>query len=142
MALFQELRSRAGGLAQEAANKTKQAAQTARINLAISQEQEKIRKAYTELGKLYFEDFQTDKAPEGTDYLLWVGKITAAKARIEALRAQLDPGEPVIHAQTPPDGLGASDGPDLSEIQVVVLEDEPQPASDASPEPSAPEEEA
>ena len=135
MALFNELRSRAGGLAQEAANKTRQAAQTARINLAISQEQEKIKKAYTELGKLYFEDFQKDKAPEGTDYLLWVGKITAAKARITALRAELDPGEPITGVQTPPDGLGASDGPDLSDIQVVVLEDQAQSEPDADPAP-------
>ena len=136
MALFNELRSRAGGLAQEAANKTKQAAQTARINLAISQEQEKIKKAYTELGKLYFEDFQKDKTPEGTDYLLWVGKITAAKARITALRAELDPGEPITNAQTPPDGLGGVEGPDLSDIQVVVLEDEtkPEPNTDPAPE--------
>ena len=139
MALFNDLRSRAGGLAQEAANKTRQAAQAAKVNLAISQEQEKIKKAYTELGKLYYEDFQADTAPEGTDYLLWVGKINAAKARIAALRLELNQGkEPVIDAQTPaPDGMNVSEGPDLSEIQVVVLEDE----TDEKAQGEAPEQE-
>ena len=140
MALFNDLRSRAGGLAQEAASKTRQAAQAAKVNLAISQKQEKIKKAYTELGKLYYEDFQAETAPEGTDYLLWVGKINAAKARIAALRLELNQGkEPVINAQAP-DGMDIAEGPDLSEIQVVVLEDEAGP--DQGAQEGTPEEEA
>ena len=132
MAIFNDLRSRASGLAQDAASRTKQAAQSAKLNLAISQEQEKIKKAYTELGKLYYADFQTDTAPEGTEYLLWVGKINTAKARIEALRLELN-GVKGISSEIPagpiPGMPEASTGPDLSEIQLVVL-DEDAPADD------------
>ena len=74
------LRDKASEAAQAAAKKTKKLAEIAKANVSIYGEEDKIKKAEAELGKLYYAE--KGAAPDGA-YAAACEKITAAKAAIE-----------------------------------------------------------
>lgn len=86
MAFFDELKDRAVDLAQTGVAKSKQLAEIGRLNLANASEEENIRKAYIEIGKLYYAE--RGMAPEAA-YAALCEKITAAKTTIEENRARI-----------------------------------------------------
>ena len=75
--------------------RTKAYAKIAKLTLALNSESEELRKIYTEIGKLYFE--QTGGSAEGFFAPLFAqaketsGKIRAAQEEIDALRAAVLP---------------------------------------------------
>ncbi len=87
---FDTIKSTAAGVAQSAAKKTRQLVSVTKANLAILAEEDKIKKAHTELGKLYYKDFIMEEEPDEAEYLPWCDKITASRKTIEALRAEID----------------------------------------------------
>lgn len=86
---FEVLKEAVEGVAQTAAYKTKLLGIIAKNNLTILSEEDKIKKAYTELGKVYYKDFIMEEEPDEAEYLPWVNKITEGKKKIEALRAEI-----------------------------------------------------
>ena len=76
--------------AQTAARVTRSAASVTKSNLSILSEQEKQKKAYLELGKLYYRDFITGEEPDDAEYLPLCEAITEATKNIEALRGDLE----------------------------------------------------
>lgn len=76
--------------AQAAARVTKSAASVTRSNISIFTEQEKQKKAYLELGKLYYRDFITGEEPDDAEYLPLCDAITEAAKNIETLRGELE----------------------------------------------------
>lgn len=72
--------------AQTAARVTKSAASVTKSNISILGEQEKQRKAYLELGKLYYRDFITGEEPDDAEYLPLCDAITEAAKNIDSLR--------------------------------------------------------
>ena len=86
---FEAFKEAAAGVAQNAAQKTRLLATIAKDNLAILSEEDKIKKAQTELGKLYYKDFIMDKEPDEAEYLPWCDKITASRKNIETLREEI-----------------------------------------------------
>lgn len=86
MTSFDELKARALDLAQAGAAKAKELTDIAKLNIANSSEEETIRKAYIDLGKLYYAE--RGMAPEGA-YVALCEKITAAKQRIEENKAKI-----------------------------------------------------
>ena len=70
--------------AQAAARVTKSAASVTKSNISILSEQDKLKKAYLELGKLYYRDFIT------AEYLPLCDAITEATKNIESLRGELE----------------------------------------------------
>ena len=76
--------------AQAAARVTKSAAAVTKSNISILTEQDKQKKAYLELGKLYYRDFITGEEPDDAEYLPLCEAITEAAKNIEALRAELE----------------------------------------------------
>ncbi len=76
--------------AQAAARVTKSAAAVTKSNISILSEQEKQKKAYLELGKLYYRDFITGEEPDDAEYLPLCEAITEAAKNIEALRGDLE----------------------------------------------------
>ena len=76
--------------AQAAARVTKSAASVTRSNISIFTEQEKQKKAYLELGKLYYRDFITGEEPDDAEYLPLCDAITEAAKNIEALRDEVE----------------------------------------------------
>ncbi len=73
-----------------AARMTKNAATVTKSNINIFTEQEKQKKAYLELGKLYYRDFITGEEPDDAEYLPLCDAITEAAKNIEALRCEAE----------------------------------------------------
>ena len=72
--------------AQTAVKKTKQMAAIAKANLSIRTEEEKIKKAQIELGKLYYKDYIVGEEPDPAEYNPWCEKISESKIAIEDLK--------------------------------------------------------
>lgn len=77
---FDSLKDKAKDLAQTGVSKSKQLGEIAKLNLANVAEEDAIRKAYIEIGKLYYAE--RGMAPEPA-YAALCEKITAAKVNIE-----------------------------------------------------------
>lgn len=87
---FDSVKDKVTQHAQAASQKTKDLTAIAKANMAIKNEESKIRKAENELGKLYYADYTAGNAPEGEAYGPWCEKITEAKAVIEEQRAIIE----------------------------------------------------
>ncbi|MBM6869064.1 serine proteinase [Pseudoflavonifractor phocaeensis] len=80
MAFFDDFKEKAADLAQVGMAKSKQLAEIARLNLVNAGEEDTIRKAYQELGRIYYAE--RGNAPEPA-YSALCEKITAARITIE-----------------------------------------------------------
>ncbi|MBE6973592.1 MAG: serine proteinase [Ruminococcaceae bacterium] len=87
MAFFDNLKGKVSDLAQAGVAKSKQLAEIAKLKAANMAEQDAIKKAYLEIGKLYYAEKGT--TPEG-GYAAACEKITAAKANIAANNAKIE----------------------------------------------------
>lgn len=81
MGFFDNFKEKATDLAQAGVAQSKRLAEIAKLKTANMGEEDTIKRAYIELGKLYYAEKGT--APEGA-YAAACEKITAAKAAIEA----------------------------------------------------------
>lgn len=77
---FDSIKDKAKDLAQTGVSKSKQLGEIAKLNLANVGEEDTIKKAYIEIGKLYYAE--RGMAPEAA-YAALCEKITAAKVNIE-----------------------------------------------------------
>ena len=98
---FDALKEKAIDLAQTGVAKSKVLAEIAKLKAANMAEEDTIKKAYVELGKLYYAE--RGAAPEAA-YISGCEKITAAKAAIETnnariaeLKTQEDDEPEVVH---------------------------------------------
>ena len=73
------------------------AAQTARLvaliskkKFAILAEQDKIRRCYTQLGKVYYKDYVTDEEPDDAEYDPLCERISQSFRRINRLRQEME----------------------------------------------------
>ena len=94
------LKDKATDLAQTGAAESKRLAEIAKLKSANLGEENSIKKAYVEIGKLYYELMG---AEPGEEFAAACEKITAAKAAIEAnndriaeLKVKDDPAEPEV----------------------------------------------
>ena len=80
MGIFDNFKEKATDLAQAGVAQSKRLAEIAKLKTANMGEEDTIKKAYIELGKLYYAE--KGAAPEGS-YAAACEKITAARAAIE-----------------------------------------------------------
>ena len=78
---FENLKGRATEMAQAGVAQSKRLAEIAKLKTANMAEEDTVKKAYLEIGKLYYAE--KGAAPDGA-YAAACEKITAAKAAIEA----------------------------------------------------------
>lgn len=78
---FENLKDKATDLAQAGVAQSKRLAEIAKLKTANMAEEDAIKKAYVEIGKLYYAE--QGAAPDGA-YAAACEKITASKAAIEA----------------------------------------------------------
>lgn len=93
MALFDSIdtiRGKAAEAAQAAAKKTKQLAEIAKSNVSIYSEEDKIKKAQQELGKLYYRDYVVGEEMDEAEYLPWCQQIDESKQAISDLRDYIE----------------------------------------------------
>lgn len=105
MSLFDTLKERATDLAQSGVAKSKELAEIGKLKLDNAAEEDAIKKAYIEIGKLYYAERGMTPEPA---YSALCEKITASKAVIEANNARADEiraagnvEEPVVEAEAP-----------------------------------------
>lgn len=128
MAFFEDLKDKALDLAQAGVAKSKQLGEIAKLCVNNMGEEDAIKKAYTEIGKLYYAE--RGMAPEAA-YAALCEKITAAKVNIEENKGRIE--------ELKKEG-NISD----AEVAMVVepLSDDAEPETPAAPaEPAAPADE-
>lgn len=84
---FDALKSKLAEMAQAASRVTKSAAAVTKANINILSEQDKLKKAYMELGKLYYRDYITGEEPDDAEYIPLCDAITEATKNIDGLRS-------------------------------------------------------
>ena len=84
---FDALKSMINDVAMAATRMTKSAAAVTKANINILTEQDKLKKAYMELGKLYYRDYITGEEPDDAEYIPLCDAITEATKNIDGLRA-------------------------------------------------------
>jgi hypothetical protein len=87
---YENAKSFAVETAQLAAKKTKQLAAIAKANLSIYAEEDKIKKAELQLGKLYYRDYAVGEEMDSAEYLPWCQKIDESKKLIAELKDYID----------------------------------------------------
>lgn len=86
MGFFDSLKGKATDLAQAGVSQSKRLAEIAKLKAANMGEEDNIKKAYLEIGKLYYAE--KGSTPDGA-YVAAVEKINAAKAAIEVNNQRL-----------------------------------------------------
>ena len=87
MEFFNNLKDRAMDLAQSGVSKSKQLGEIAKLYLNNVTEEDAIRKAYIEIGKLYYAE--RGMAPEAA-YAALCEKLTASKVHIEENKSRIE----------------------------------------------------
>ncbi len=144
------IREKATEAAQVAAKKTKKLAEIAKANLSIYSEEDKIKKAQTELGKLYYRDYVVGEEMDMAEYLPWCQKIDESKQTIADLRDYIDelkaeqvaePDEDVVEeaeAEAEAEAVEETPVEEAAEMDIVVCDEAPE-TPEAPEEPKAPE---
>ena len=116
MAFFDELKDRAMDLGRAGVAKSKQLAEITKLSLNNAGEEDAIRKAYIEIGKLYYAERGMAAEPA---YVALCERITAAKINIEENKARIaelkaesgvsDADVPPVNTDVPPEEPVESD---------------------------------
>lgn len=142
MSFFDKLKSSAASAAaaaksasETAVKQGKTLASIGRVKVSIATEEDKIKKAYTELGKLYYRDYETQAEAYMEEYLPFISKIEDAKKQIALLNEELEnlkaeetqeepapAEEPVVYADF--DEFVDENDDDI-EVEVYVVEEAP-----------------
>lgn len=125
MGFFDEFKEKTTDLAQAGVAQSKRLAEIAKLKVSNLGEEDTIKKAYIEIGKLYYAEHGS--APEGA-YAAACEKITAARAAIETNNDRI--------AQLKNSGDG-----DEELEEAVLAQTEPSAPSEPAQEPQQPQEE-
>ena len=125
------LKDKAVDLAQAGVAQSKRLAEIARLKVANMSEEDAVKKAYLEIGRLYYAE--QGAAPDGA-YAAACQRITAAKEAIEANKARIaelkqpgDPSEDVIVAEYTQEVTPVEDAPqEETADQEPACEEEPK----------------
>lgn len=134
MALFDSidtLRGKAAEAAQAAAKKTKQLAEIAKSNVSIYSEEDKIKKAQQELGKLYYRDYVVGEEMDEAEYLPWCQQIDESKQTIADLRDYI---EELKHERVDMTDSEEATDADFADAEEAAEETDPAPAMEAPAE--------
>lgn len=83
------LKDKAAVAAQSAAKTAKYVASVSKMRLEIVKEKERIRRNYTQLGKVYYKDYVTDEEPDEAEYKPLCDDISASFRHINELKEQI-----------------------------------------------------
>ena len=87
---FEAAKNFAVNAAQTAAQKAKVLAAIAKTNVSIYAEEDKIKKAEAQLGKLYYRDYAVGEEMDSAEYMKWCKKIDEYKKLIAELKDYID----------------------------------------------------
>ena len=137
---FEAAKNLAMEAAQTAAAKAKELAAVAKANISIYAEEDKVKKAEIELGKLYYRDYAVGEELDSAEYLPWCQKIDESKKAIAELKefiASLREDEAPAETEAAPTD---------DDFEIVVADGAPKteeaPEAPKAPAEAAPAEEA
>ena len=90
MGTIEQIKDKAVDAAQVAARAAKHVAFMTKKRMEIAREQEKIRRNYTKLGKVYYKDYVTDEEPDEAEYQPLCDAISASYQLINDLRDEME----------------------------------------------------
>lgn len=126
MATVDSLMDKASGAAQSAAKAAKYVALISKKRLAILNEQEKIRRSYTKLGKVYYKDYVTDEEPDDAEYNPLCESISESFRRINELREEIAAAKAEYNAEK-------TEKPEEYDILPLEAASEETPEENATP---------
>lgn len=132
---FESVKKFAVDAAQTATQKAKILAAVAKANVSIYAEEDKIRKAEAQLGKLYYRDYAVGEEMDTAEYLPWCQKIDESKKAIADLK------DYIASLRTEEEPAEAEDAPTDDDFEIVVADEAPK-AEEAPEAPKAPAEAA
>ena len=130
MASMENIKDKANAAAQTAAKAAKYVALASKKRLEIVKEQEKIRRNYAKLGKVYYKDYVTDEEPDEAEYKPLCEAISVSFRRINELR------EEIAEAKAEYNGDDAAED-ENDDVDIFALEEVPVPAEETPTEESA-----
>ena len=137
---FESVKKFAVDAAQTATQKAKILAAVAKANVSIYAEEDKIRKAEAQLGKLYYRDYAVGEEMDTAEYLPWCQKIDESKKAIADLK------DYIASLRTEEEPAETEDAPTDDDFEIVVADEAPKteeaPEAPKAPAEAAPAEEA
>ena len=130
---FEAAKNLAMEAAQTAAAKAKELAAVAKANISIYAEEDKVKKAEIELGKLYYRDYAVGEELDSAEYLPWCQKIDESKKTIADLK------DYIASLRTEEEPAETEDAPTDDDFEIVVADEAPK-AEEAPEAPEAPAE--
>lgn len=144
MATLEEIRNLASDAAQSAAKTARYVALVSKKRVEIAREQEKIRRLYAKLGKVYYKDYVTDEEPDEAEYAPICNAISDSFRRINTLKEELSDAKDAYRADKEDEELSRGvvilpvDEPEKEPEVVVKTEEAPKAEPEAaSEEPAA-----
>lgn len=144
MATMEEIRNLASDAAQSAAKTARYVALVSKKRVEIAREQEKIRRLYAKLGKVYYKDYVTDEEPDDAEYAPICNAISDSFRRINTLKEELSDAKDAYRADKEDEELSRGvvilpvDEPEKEPEVVVKTEEAPKAEPEAaSEEPAA-----
>lgn len=144
MATMEEIRNLASDAAQSAAKTARYIALVSKKRVEIAREQEKIRRLYAKLGKVYYKDYVTDEEPDDAEYAPICNAISDSFRRINTLKEELSDAKDAYRADKEDEELSRGvvilpvDEPEKEPEVVVKTEEAPKAEPEAaSEEPAA-----
>lgn len=134
MASMENIKDKANAAAQTAARAAKYVALASKKRLEIVKEQEKIRRNYAKLGKVYYKDYVTDEEPDEAEYKPICEEISVSFRRINELR------EEIAEAKAEYNGDDAAED-ENDDVDIFALEEVPVSSEEETPAEEAPTEE-
>ena len=134
---FEAAKNMAVEAAQTAAAKAKELAAIAKANISIYAEEDKVKKAEIELGKLYYRDYAVGEELDTAEYLPWCQKIDESKKAIAELKdfiASLREDE----APAETEAASTDDEPKAAETPAAEAPAEEAPKTEEAPAEEAP----
>ena len=122
---FESVKKFAVDAAQTATQKAKILAAVAKANVSIYAEEDKIRKAEAQLGKLYYRDYAVGEEMDTAEYLPWCQKIDESKKLIAELKDYIDD---VKAANETPSEAPAASAEDFADAQPEQEQTKKRPA--------------
>lgn len=144
MATMEEIRNLASDAAQSAAKTARYIALVSKKRVEIAREQERIRRLYAKLGKVYYKDYVTDEEPDDAEYAPICNAISDSFRRINTLKEELSDAKDAYRADKEEEELSRgvvilpADEPEKEPEVVVKTEEAPKAEPEAaSEEPAA-----
>lgn len=143
MATMEEIRNLASDAAQSAAKTARYVALVSKKRVEIAREQEKIRRLYAKLGKVYYKDYVTDEEPDEAEYAPLCNAISDSFRRINTLKEELSDAKDAYRADKEDEELSRGvvilpvDEPEKEPEVVVKTEEAPKAEPEAASEESA-----